>query len=75
MEQFPTSAPEYVGVIVTVFPVPALALSKAPVYVPEKVSPLIKPVYNTAPVFNVATSLPSQVLSEAVIPDTVKALL
>ena len=43
----PTSAPEYVGVIVTVFPVPALALSKAPVYVPEKVSPLIKPVYNT----------------------------
>ena len=47
--------------------------SKAPVYVPEKTSPLIKPLYNTAPVFNVATSLPSYVLSEAVIPDTVNA--
>ena len=40
---------------------------------PEKTSPLIKPVYNTDPVFNVATSLPSYVLSEAVIPDTVNA--
>ena len=40
---------------------------------PEKVSPLIKPLYNTAPVFNVATALPSYVLSEAVIPDTDKA--
>ena len=40
---------------------------------PEKTSPLIKPLYNTAPVFNVATSLPSYVLSEAVIPDTVNA--
>ena len=48
-------------------------LLKAPVYVPEKVSPLIKPLYNTAPVFNVATSLPSYVLSEAVMPDTVNA--
>ena len=53
---------------------PAFALLKAPVYVPKKVSPLIKPLYNTAPVFNVATSLPSYVLSEAVIPDTDKAL-
>ena len=53
--------------------VPALALLKAPVYVPEKVSPLIKPLYNTDPVFNVATALPSYVLSEAVIPDTVNA--
>ena len=41
---------------------------------PEKTSPLIKPVYNTDPVFNVATSLPSYVLSEAVIPDIVYAL-
>ena len=49
-------------------------LLKAPVYVPEKVSPLIKPVYNTAPVFNVATALPSYVLSDAVIPETDKAL-
>ena len=49
-------------------------LLKAPVYVPEKISPLIKPLYNTDPVFNVATSLPSYVLSEAVILDTVKAL-
>ena len=41
---------------------------------PEKTSPLIKPVYNTDPVFNVATSLPSYVVSEAVMPDTVRAL-
>ena len=53
---------------------PALALLKAPVYVPENVSPLIKPLYNIDPVFNVATALPSYVLSEAVIPDTVNAL-
>ena len=54
-----TSAPVYDGVIVTVLPVPAFALLKAPVYVPEKVSPLIKPLYNIDPVFNVATALPS----------------
>ena len=53
---------------------PAFALLKAPVYVPEKVSPLIKPLYNIDPVFNVATALPSYVLSDAVMPDTVKAL-
>ena len=40
---------------------------------PENVSPLIKPLYKIDDVFNVATALPSYVLSEAVIPDTVKA--
>ena len=59
--------------MVTVLPVPALALLKAPVYVPENVSPLIKPLYNIDPVFKVATALPSYVLSEAVMPDTVNA--
>ena len=33
----------------------------------------IRDRYNTDPVFNVATSLPSYVLSEAVMPDTVNA--
>ena len=60
--------------MVTVLPVPALALLKAPVYVPENVSPLIKPLYNIDPVFKVATALPSYVLSEAVMPETDKAL-
>ena len=49
-------------------------LLKAPVYVPEKTSPLIKPLYRTDVASNVATALPSYVLSEAVMPDTVKAL-
>ena len=40
-------------------------------YVPEKVSPLIKPLYKIDDVFNVATALPSYVLSEAVMPETV----
>ena len=38
--------------IVTVLPVPAFALLKAPVYVPENVSPLIKPLYKIDDVFN-----------------------
>ena len=53
---------------------PAFALLKAPVYVPENVSPLIKPLYNIDPVFKVATALPSYVLSDDVLPETVKAL-
>ncbi|GIR63330.1 MAG: hypothetical protein CM15mP67_14330 [Alphaproteobacteria bacterium] len=54
---------------------PAFALLKAPVYVPENVSPLIKPLYKIDDVFNVATALPSYVLSEAVMPETVNALV
>ena len=41
---------------------------------PLNTSPPIKPVYVTPPVFKVAVVLPSYVLFEAVMPDTVKAL-
>ena len=41
---------------------------------PLNTSPPIKPVYVTPPGFKVATVLPSYVLLEAVMPDTVKAL-
>ena len=54
-----TSTPLYVGLIVTVLPVPTFALANAPVYEPLNVSPATKPLYNTDDVFNVATVLPS----------------
>ena len=40
---------------------------------PEKVSPAIKPLYNIEDVSKVATALPSYVLSDAVMPETVNA--